>query len=354
MTTYILPFITLINEMSPYLLLGFILAGFLKVFVPKDKYLKQISKPNISSVLLATFAGIPLPLCSCGVLPTGISLNKEGASNGATISFLTSTPQINVNNIIATYSLLGLPFAIVRPIAAVISSLAGGIIANKFGKQNVIEESQKQCEGTNNKSKNKIYQILHYSFVEMQQDIGKWLIIGIFFAGLVAIFLPDELFSVYLNNPLLNMLIVLLIALPMYTCTISAIPMAAVFLMKGISPGAAFVFLMAGPVTSIATMTVVGKTLGKRTLIIYLCNIIFNVLLFGLIIDYLLPASWFSMSIINQHILCESSGFELSIFKIICSIVFIGIIINAYIQKAIATKKKPVKCCCENNENKDK
>ena len=342
----ITPFISLLNEMSPYLLLGFLFAGFLKAYVPKEKYIKHIAKPNFLSVFWATIAGIPLPLCSCGVMPTGIALNKEGASKGATIAFLTSIPQTNIHSIMATYSLLGLPFAIIRPLAAFISGITGGISANKFDKTSPAPNVSDKCENAEQKQKNKIFSALHYGFVEMLQDIGKWLAIGIFIAGMLSLFLPDDLFSTYLNNPMLNMLIVLAIALPTYTCTMGSIPMAAVLLMKGLSPGAAFVFLMAGPVTSIASMAVIGKALGKRTLLIYLVNIIAISLLFGLAIDYLLPKSWFADTI-NHSLICHDSVENISIFKSICSIGLVGLIINAYIQKKTSSPKKKSCCCCE-------
>ena len=336
--------VLLFNEMSPYLLLGFLFAGFLKAYIPNEKYIRHISKPNFRSVLWATLAGIPLPLCSCGVIPTGISLHKEGASKGATIAFLTSTPQINIHSIMATYSILGLPFAIIRPLATFISGLAGGITANKLDKtapKNDIANNGEKCEGTDCKPKSKILLALHYGFVEMLQDIGKWLLIGIFIAGLFAIFLPENLFSTYLNNPLLNMLIILAITLPTYTCATGSIPMAAVLMMKGLSPGAAFVFIMAGPVTSIATMTVVGKSLGKRALLIYLSSIVSVALLFGVTIDYLLPASWFDMSIINQNLLSGDAEC-FSPFKSICSIVLAGLIINAFVRNYVKQKRG---CC---------
>ncbi|MCL2765775.1 MAG: permease [Treponema sp.] len=349
MLNYIFPFIVLVNEMSPFLLLGFLIAGFLKVYVPKEKYIGHIAKPDFSSVLWATFAGIPLPFCSCSVIPMGSLLNREGASKGATVSFLTSIPQTNIQSIMVTYSLLGLPFAVIRPIAAIISSFTGGITANKLDKK-IIQKNNIEIISDNNKDQKKILQAIHYGFVEMLQDIGKWLLFGIIFAGVLAIFLPEDLFSTYLNNPLLNMLIVLLVALPTYTCAVGSIPMAAVLLMKGLSPGAAFVFLMAGPVTSIASMTIIGKTMGKKILIIYIVNIVVNALAFGLIIDYLIPSSWLTMSIINNNLLCDSGIESISVFNSICSIIFIGLIINAYIQKYISEKKKNVKPCCCNNE----
>jgi len=333
--------------MSPYLLLGFLFAGILKAYVPNEKYIGYIAKPNFRSILFATFAGIPLPLCSCGVIPTGISLHKEGASKGATISFLTATPQENVQSIMVTYSLLGLPFAIINPIVAIISGLTGGIIGNKLDKSMYKEEASKkpdccsECEGNKNK-KIKLLHALHYSFVEMLQDIGKWLVIGIVIAGLLFLFLPENLFSVYLNNPLLNMLIVLAIALPTYNCALGVIPVAAALMMKGLSPGAAFVLLMAGPATSIATMTVIGKALGKKSLLIYIINIVTNALLFGLVIDYILPASWFDISIINSALLSEVGTHEISILESICSIGLIGLIINAYIQKYLYSRKNKI------------
>ena len=349
MQNYIIPFILLLNEMSPYLLLAFLFAGFLKVYVPKEKYIGRIAKPDFSSVLWATFSGIPLPFCSCGVIPMASSLDKEGASKGATVSFLTSTPQTNIHSIIATYSLLGLPFAIIRPIVAIISSLTAGIIGNKLNKT-VIQKKDVETKTEEIKSNiNKIYQVFHYGFVEMLQDIGKWLLFGIFFAGILAIFLPDDLFSTYLNNPLLNMLIVLIIALPTYTCSIGSIPMAAVLLMKGLSPGAAFVFLMAGPVTSIATMTVIGKTMGKRILFIYVANIVINAFVFGLFIDYIIPSSWLTMNMISHNLLCGSNIDNISLFNSICSIIFIGLVVNAYVQNYLLSKKRKNKDCCSKN-----
>lgn len=324
--------------MSPYLLFGFLIAGVLKVFVPKDKYIGQISKPNFRSVLWAALAGVPLPLCSCGVIPTGMSLRKEGASKGATVSFLISTPQTGVDSIAATYSLLGLPFAIVRPAAAFISGLVGGFATNKFDKT-IDKYDIVNSERKNDTSyKNKLFQVFRYAFVEMLQNIGKWLLVGILIAWLIAIFLPENIFTTYLNNPLLNMLLVLAVAIPTYTCATGSIPMAAVLMMKGLSPGAALVFLMAGPATSIASMTVLGKMLGKKTLLIYLATIISGAMIFGLVIDYLVPATWFSTSIINHDLIHHNHHAAFSVFPSICSALLAGLIVNAFVRKYTDSK----------------
>ena len=329
---YLMPFISLLNEMSPYLLLGFLIAGVLKVYVPKKLYINKLAKPTLTSAIWSAVAGVPLPLCSCGVIPTGMALHKEGASKGATVSFLISTPQTGVDSIAATYSLLGLPFAIIRPIIAFVTGILGGFITNKLDKNEkkpVVENE----ETTDTQIKNKLLRVLHYGFVEMIQDIGKWLIIGIIGAGLIALFVPDSLFSTYLSNPILNMFIVLLISVPMYTCSTGSIPLAAVLMMKGLSPGAALVMLMAGPATSIASISVVGKILGKKTLAIYLASIIIGAMTFGLLIDFVLPASWFSMEMMNHEALHGNHHSDLSLFKTTTSIILIALIINAFFQK---------------------
>jgi uncharacterized membrane protein YraQ (UPF0718 family) len=225
MMQFIYPFLSLLNEMSPYLLLGFLIAGILKVFVPKEMYIGQISKPTFRLALWAALAGVPLPLCSCGVIPTAMSLRKEGASKGATVAFLISTPQTGVDSIAATYALLGLPFALLRPITAFITGLFGGAAINQFDKTTSDNTAVTTEEKVDYSSTSKIVQVLHYAFVEMIGNIGKWLVFGILIAGLIALLIPDSIFTSYLNNPLLNMLIVLAIAIPTYTCATGSIPL---------------------------------------------------------------------------------------------------------------------------------
>jgi uncharacterized membrane protein YraQ (UPF0718 family) len=319
--------------MAPYLLFGFLIAGILKVYVPKEMYIGHIARPTFRSALWAAIAGVPLPLCSCGVIPTGLSLRKEGASKGATVSFLISTPQTGVDSIAATYSLLGLPFALLRPLAAFITGVVGGAVSNKLDNTVSATDISGEDDETVYHGKNRLLQVLHYAFVEMIQDIGKWLIIGILIAGLIAVFVPDSFFAAYLNNPLLNMFIVLAVAVPTYTCATGSIPLAAVLMMKGLTPGAALVFLMAGPATSIASITVIGKALGRRTLLVYLCSIIAGAITFGLMVDYLLPASWFDMSRMNHDLLHVHHHDAFSWLKTVSSVLLIGLLFNAFIQK---------------------
>ncbi|MFC2128607.1 permease [Bacteroidota bacterium] len=274
------------SEMAPYLLLGFLFAGILHVFVKKEIISKYLGKKNLKSVIYAALLGVPLPLCSCGVIPTGISFYRDGASKGAVVSFLISTPQTGVDSIMATYSLLGAPFAIIRPIVALISGIFGGGIENYMDKNEKTTDNIIDCEfKSESKKNNKLISMLKYSFIDLLQDIAKWLVIGLIIAALIAVLLPDDFFTQYIGNDILSMLIVLAASVPLYVCATGSVPIAAVLLMKGLSPGAALVFLMAGPATNAATITVIGKTLGKKTIMIYLFSIIISSILFGILID---------------------------------------------------------------------
>lgn len=343
----------LINEMSPFLLLGFLLAGIMHAFIPKSIYRNFLGKKSIKSVINAAVLGVPLPLCSCGTIPTAMSLRKDGASKGATIAFLVSTPQTGIDSIIATYSLIGLPFALLRPIAAFFTALVGGILVNRFCDDDFecTEEAGKAAEEKKLSFKEKIVSAQHYAFVEMIQDIGKWLIVGLLFAGLITIFVPESFFATFADNSLLSMLFVLLLSLPMYICATGSIPIAVALMLKGLSPGTALVLLMAGPAINAASVLVVNKVMGRKTLVIYLLSIVGGAMFFGLLTDYFLPTEWFTESI-DKIKTCH--GEHTSYFNILCTILMIILLVNAMI------KRHNHKCChhgsgnecdCHNEQN---
>lgn len=339
----------LINEMSPYLLLGFLLAGLMHAFIPGRYYTRYLSKPTLGSVINAAILGIPLPLCSCGVIPTAMSLRKEGASRGAVTSFLIATPQTGVDSIIATFSLMGVPFAVIRPFAALITAVLGGWMVNTFvslrhrrAHREMAEETTVKteeapachCHCHENKAESgsteesgdghhhhhsgehhhhsgrrhhhsssaschchdrkipetiggKIVEALRYAFLDMMSDIGKWLVIGLVVAGLITIYVPDEMFTIFKDNTLASMILVLIISIPMYLCATGSIPIAVVLMLKGLTPGAALVLLMAGPACNMASILVIRKGLGSRTLLIYILSIVIGAVCFGCIIDWL-------------------------------------------------------------------
>ena len=335
---YILPLFELLNEMSPYLLLGFLIAGILHEFVPQKLYRNSLSHNNLRSVILAALIGIPLPLCSCGVIPTAMSLRREGVSKGATTSFLISTPQTGADSILATASLLGVPFAVLRPLIAFVTAILGGSLVNRFDND---DNRGVYTFANTQKSKSfvrKCLGALKYGFIDMLQDIGKWIVIGLIVAGLITVLVPDNFFTAFNDKPIVNMLIVMLFSIPMYLCATGSIPIAAALMLKGLSPGAALVLLMAGPATNTAAILVIKKVMGMRALLIYLSTIIVGALGFGLVIDYLLPVEWFSGTVVAQSADC-CSAHATAWWKIASSILFTVLLIIAFVLRFINPHK---------------
>lgn len=323
--------------MSPWLLLGFTFAGLLHIFMPGGSVRKYMGGRNLKSVVYAALLGVPLPLCSCGVIPTGISFHKEGASKGATVSFLISTPQTGVDSVLATYSMMGLPFAIIRPVVAFCSGIFGGLLTNLTTKNDaeVPLNSNAISEYETGKG-NKLIRMLKYAFLDFLMDIADWLLIGFAVAALIALVLPDTFFTTYLSNQFLSMLIVLAAAIPIYVCATGSIPIAAVLMMKGLSPGAALVFLMAGPATNIATMAVIGKAIDKKTLGIYIFSISVSAFFFGWLINSFLPTEWFMM-MSHQHGVHEHELLPHWI-QLASAILLLLLLVNGYIRKFVRFK----------------
>jgi uncharacterized protein len=333
--SFISELVFILTEMAPYLMLGFIFAGLLHLLFPKKKVRKYMGQNNFRSILNAALLGVPLPLCSCGVIPTGISFYKHGASKASTVSFLISTPQTGVDSIFVTYSLLGLPFAIIRPIVAFITGLFGGVITKRIDKSST--DIQPGSSDSDDEIPTglfpKIKEMFRYSFIEFLQDISNWLIIGLFIAALISVFVPDDFFADKIPNSFVGMLVILVIAIPVYICATASVPVAAVLMMKGLSPGAALVLLMAGPATNAATITMIGKVLGKKSLIGYLGAIITGAMLSGLFIDYFLPADWFRLSEHFGHIGHNHDEMLPVWLKSSSAILLTLLILNGYIQK---------------------
>ncbi|MBR6318824.1 MAG: permease [Prevotella sp.] len=323
MNNFLLSLLNVVCEMAPYLLLGFLIAGILHVFVPQKFYSKYLSRHNKLSVLWAALMGVPLPLCSCGVIPTAIGLRKEKASKGAVASFLIATPQTGIDSILATFSLLGLGFAIVRPVAALITGVCGGLLVSRLVRDD--DEADVDASATCPVEQgSSLWRVLKYAYFDMIRDIGLRLVVGLVVAALIQVAVPDEFFLSFGSQPLLQMLVILAIAVPMYICSTGSIPVAAALMLKGLSPGAALVMLMAGPAVNLASILVVHKSMGRRFTSIYLLTIVGFSVLFGL----LLNASGLEFQLsASQAACCADAG--PSPFKLVCAIVLTLLIINA-------------------------
>lgn len=330
---FIYSLINMMAEMAPYLLLGFLVAGILYAFVPGKFYRNHLSRPGAWAVIKAALIGVPLPLCSCGVLPTAVSLRRNGASRGASASFLIATPQTGIDSIAATYSLLGPAFAIIRPVAALVTAFIGGMLVNredKAGGGSCDMEVDTIDAPASDSFIGKIKDALRYGFVDMVQNIGKWLMIGLVIAAGITVFVPDGFFTFFAEYPILSMIAVVIVAVPMYVCSTGSIPIALSLMLKGLSPGAAFVLLMAGPAANFASIIIVSKSLGRKTAAIYLGTIIIGAIAIGMCIDYLMPRDWFTMPMVTGHTNCH---LDVGLFSGICSGLLILLLINALIRK---------------------
>lgn len=344
-------------EMSPYILLGLLFVGILNLFFNKDLIVKHTGKNNFLSVLKAAIFGVPLPLCSCGVVPTSVYMAKNGASRGSVISFLTSTPQTGIDSIVATYGMMGPVFAIFRPIAALLMGIISGLsvkIFEKENKQEFIEISQynpnelndscgdncgDSCSEDENGEKLNFYQRIKksskYAFVDFLDDISSQFIVGVILAGLIAYFLPEDLISDWgIQSGLIAMLIVVIIAVPMYVCATASIPIAVAMMMKGFSPGVAFVFLAAGPATNAASLSIITKVLGKKATSIYLISLIVLSIIMGYILDFIFNYFNFELNFNMMH--DHQSVFFNDEFKIFISIIFLIMLVFSIKRKYLA------------------
>jgi hypothetical protein len=275
-------------EMSPFLLLGFLVAGLLSVFVSQRIIERHLGGRGIWPLLKASILGIPLPLCSCGVIPVSVSLHKHGAGRGSTISFLLSTPQTGVDSILVTFSLLGPVFAVFRPVAALVTGIVGGVFVDLFAQpsgngRHVSEKCTDECCAGVERSR--LAKGLKYGFVTLPRDIGGSMLIGLIVAALISATIPQGFFAEKLGTGILAMLVVMLLGVPIYVCATASVPVAAALLLKGVTPGAVLVFLMTGPATNAAGLAAIWRALGSRTAIVYLATVAGCAMLSGILLD---------------------------------------------------------------------
>lgn len=261
------------NEVAIYLILGFAIAAVLHVLFPESIIRRHFGQDSFASVFKATLFGIPLPICSCGVVPVAASLRRGGASRGATASFLIATPQVGADSFMITYSLLGWVFGVFRIIAAMITALLAGILVNIFKRQKDTEDAPSARAAVKETLQDRIRTLPHYIEYELLGPIASALLIGILIAGIISALIPDNFFDGFLGGEVTSLFVMLIIGIPMYVCASASTPIAASLILKGLSPGAALVFLLTGPATNAMSIATVLKILGKRATFIYLASI---------------------------------------------------------------------------------
>ena len=308
----------LLLESSVYVLFGLLVSGLLRVFLNPASVAHHFGQGRFISVFKAALLGIPIPLCSCGVLPAAVSLKKQGANNGATTAFLISTPESGVDSIAITYALLDPIMTVARPIIAFVMATAAGVA------ENVLRPTDSDsceapdlacpvdacCDGNSCSPEEhkrhhtlgeKVKAGLSFAFTEVWSDLATWFLVGLLLAGVITIAIPGEMISRYLGGGLPSMLIMLAVGIPLYICATASTPIAAALIVKGISPGAALVFLMAGPATNITSLTVLLGILGKRATAIYLATIALSAVFFGLALDqFYLTFGFSAQAVVGQ------------------------------------------------------
>ncbi len=275
--------------MAPYLLFGFLMAGVLSVLISKDYVRRHLGGQGWLGSLKAALVGVPMPICSCGVIPLAASLRKHGASRGATASFLASTPQTGVDSLMITYALLGWIFAVSRALVAFVSGIiCGTAVAAVSPRENAEpEECHDECCQPNQHCA--IRRMLSYGFISLPRDIARAMILGIIISGIISGLIPDNFFTDRLGDSPVAMLLMLGIGIPLYVCSSASVPIALAFIKAGISPGAALVFLITGPATNAATLTTLWQIIGKKQLTVFLVTLAACALGAGLLMNQFSP-----------------------------------------------------------------
>lgn len=332
-----------LSLISFYILAGMLIAGIIKQLIPDSFIQKHIGNNSSGSIVKAAILGIPLPLCSCSVIPFVSSLKKSGASKSALQTFLISTPITGIDSILATYGAFGWFFTIYRVITSIFISLIAGFLSLIFIKENTLPSAakspwsvQKPESKPLHVSKNTPFfsRVYDYALNQLFSDIAKPLLIGLILGSLLSTLIPTDMTAILSKNLFVSYLLVLIISMPLYVCAITSIPIGITLILTGFSPGAAFVFLTAGPATNLVTISVVQKILGKKSVIIYLCSVIIGTILFAYIMDTSLSSY---LGSVQKTVSSQESA---SLLEAASSVVMLYLFYKTIFQK------KDKKSCC--------
>ena len=322
---------------APYLMFGLLLSGIVQQFITIDFVRRNLGKNSFLSILKAAIIGIPLPLCSCSVIPTSITLKKSGASNGATSAFLIATPESGIDSILMTYALMDIPMTILRPVAAFFSALTAGILQFKFNPSPEISpatrgdreegEREKCCPEKSGpqRLRKKAYSVLHYGFYSLLKDIALWLTVGLVLGAIIMHFVPENLF--FQLSATQGKLLVLVVSIPFYICASATTPIAAALMLKGMSPGTALLLLLLGPATNISNLIVLQKYIGKRGVLINVFAITIVALALSSLTDFLYQ--FFAWTPDIRLGLVHAHGGDQGVLSTTLTILFVVLLLNA-------------------------
>ncbi len=279
----------LLADIAPYFLVGLLVAGFLKVFLPQEKLSKHLGRERLTSIFKAALIGVPLPLCSCGVLPVAVSLYRHGAGLPAIVAFLVATPQTSIDAIVITFGLFGGTFALAYPLAALIAGTLAGLLTYFFTPKEITPLLNKSPSPAEDVSvKNPFIKAFKFAFLELPEELTRPLLLGLILAALLATLLPPGFLGAKIPSGMRQYLFMLLAGIPIYTCSTGSLPLAYSFYLQGFSPGSLLIFLMSGPATNVTSLLVVRKLFGWRAFLIYASSLITMALVAGTSLDLVL------------------------------------------------------------------
>ena len=279
---------------APFLILGLLIAGFINTFISVEQLKKILGGNSMWTVVKAAFLGIPLPLCSCSVIPTAAQLKKSGVNNGATSSFLIATPESGVDSIAVTYALMDPFMTVIRPVAAFASAFVAGALQltfNRDGGDDSIEEVKSCCkkkkQGLSEAPSlaSRVKSMVEYAFNNLLDDMVIWLLFGIVVGSIVDVFVPTNFFETMGIDG--QKLMILAVGIPLYICASATTPIAASLVLKGMSPGTALLILLVGPATNLSNIMVMQKYIGIKGIVINIISIAVVALGMSYLTDYL-------------------------------------------------------------------
>lgn len=369
---------TIFQEAALYLLFGFLVAGILRAYIQPDSVVKYFHRGRFRSVLYSSLLGVPIPLCSCGVVPAVAGFKKQGANNGACLSFLTSTPETGVDSIALTYSLLGPVMTLMRPVTAFVTAMCAGLLENFTGSSyskssemipNRVCVVDACCDGTDcdpwmharhHTAAEKLLAGMRFAFNGLMADLAVWFVLGVILAGIISALVPESLIASVFGEGIIAYLGALIISGPMYVCATLSTPIAAALVMKGMSPGAALVFLMAGPATNMPTITMVAGLLGKRSLAIYLGSITAC----SIVMAFLTDMIFHGLGISAKASATVGAGFlpqwvewgaaailAILILRVLWQRLWAEVLPRWNVKTRISDQSSPTACCCEHDRS---
>ena len=282
---------------SPYILLGLAAAGLLHGLMPADRVARWLGRPGMGAMARGALLGMPLPLCSCAVVPVTLELSRKGASREASLAFLVSTPETGVDSMLLTWGLMGPVMTVARPVAALATSLVAAISSRFTCREPPHAETANNAPSAAPLAPRPgLRKGLRYGFRSMVDEIGFWLVLGLLLTGLITALVPEDLVREGIGRGPGSLVAMLVLGIPLYMCASASTPIAAALMLKGISPGAALVFLLAGPATNASSLVLVARFFGRRFVTIYLGSVAATALVAGYLLDLVVErAGWPSL-----------------------------------------------------------